>query len=160
VSGGQGDDTVSGDDGNDSVFGGDGNDTLSGDAGDDTVTGGSGADVFRLEYFVQQGPLQTAEEVGTNPLGVDTITDFNPGEDKIQLDKRIFASLGDAIESGEVEVIDNFDPNSQGSSGAKIIYDPTTGRVYYNPNEEQGDEVELIQLNPNLNITIDDFEVF
>jgi serralysin len=160
VDGGSGDDRVYGGQGNDSVFGGDGNDTLSGDAGHDTVTGGSGADVFRFEYFVQQGPLQTAEEVGTNPLGVDTITDFNPGEDKIQLDKRIFASLGDAIESGEVEVIANFDPNSQGTTAAKIIYDPTTGRVYYNPNEEQGDEMELIQLNPNLNITTDDFEVF
>lgn len=158
--GGSGDDRVYGGQGNDSVLGGDGNDTLSGDLGDDTLTGGSGADVFRFEYFVQQGSLQTAEEVGANPSGVDTITDFNPAEDKIQLDKRIFASLGDTIQAGDVEVIANFDANTQGTSTAKIIYDPTSGLVYYNSSEEQGDEMELIQLNANLNITTDDFEVF
>lgn len=160
LDGGSGDDRIYGGQGNDLVSGGSGDDTLSGDAGNDTMTGGSGADVFRFEYFVQQGELQTAEEVGANPLGVDTITDFTPGEDKIQLDKRIFASLGDAIEAGEVEVVANFDPNSQGTSTAKIIYDPTTGMVYYNPTEGQGDEMELIQLNTNLNVTTDDFEVF
>jgi serralysin len=160
LDGGSGDDRVYGGQGNDSVLGGDGDDTLSGDAGNDTMTGGSGADVFRFEYFVQQGNLQTAEELGANPLGVDTITDFTPGEDKIQLDKRIFTSLGDAIEAGEVEVISNFDPNSQGTSTAKIIYDPTTGLVHYNPTEGEGDEMELVQLNPNLNITTDDFEMF
>jgi Ca2+-binding RTX toxin-like protein len=161
VDGGSGDDRIYGGQGNDSVIGGEGNDTLSGDAGNDTVTGGSGADVFRFEYFVQQGELQTAEEVGANPLGVDTITDFAPGEDKIQLDKRIFASLGDAIEAGEVETIANFDPATQGTSTAKIIYDPTSGLLYYNPSGEQGDEMQLVQLDANLNnISSTDFEVF
>lgn len=146
--------------GNDSVLGGDGDDTVFGDAGDDTLTGGSGKDIFRFEYFASQGPLRTAEEVGANPLGVDTITDFNPAEDKIQLDKRIFASLGDTVQPGDVEVVTNFDPATQGTQTAKIIYDPTSGLVYYNPTAEQGDEMKLVQLEPNLNITIDDFEVF
>jgi Ca2+-binding RTX toxin-like protein len=160
VDGGAGNDVVHGGQGNDSVLGGDGDDTVFGDAGDDTLTGGSGRDVFRFEYFVQQGSLRTAEEVGANPLGVDTITDFNPAEDKIQLDKRIFASLGDTIQAGDVEVVTNFDPAAQGTNTAKIIYDPTSGLVYYNPTAEQGDEMKLVQLDPNLDITADDFEVF
>ena len=49
------------------MFGGEGNDTLNGGAGNDVMTGGEGAD-----RFVFNG-------------GRDRITDFEPGDDQIDL---------------------------------------------------------------------------
>ncbi len=79
------DDTVSGGDGYDRLYGGAGNDVLSGgegadkikgDAGDDTLSGGAGADHFVFAAYA---------ESGSGFAGHDTITDFDPAEDKFQI---------------------------------------------------------------------------
>ncbi|MEL7464348.1 MAG: matrixin family metalloprotease [Pseudomonadota bacterium] len=79
IFGGQGRDALRGDGGNDDLyggggrdrlFGGDGNDELTGGAGVDTITGGAGRDVF----------------VFTAQKGLDVVTDFTPGGDRIDLD--------------------------------------------------------------------------
>ena len=57
------------------LSGGNGNDKLSGDWGADYLTGGNNADIFG--YVTAQDSL-----VG---LGKDTIADFTPGADKINL---------------------------------------------------------------------------
>ncbi len=67
--GGSGDDELNGGDGDDSLNGGSGNDMLNGGAGDDMMRGGSGDDVFIFEQ-------------GT---GFDTVRDFYPGDDLIDL---------------------------------------------------------------------------
>jgi len=82
LSGMAGDDTLSGGLGNDKLLGGDGNDSLIGGAGSDTLTGGSGADTFVLD----------------STTGIDTITDFLSGTDKIQI--RLPIGNGDAILDG------------------------------------------------------------
>jgi Ca2+-binding RTX toxin-like protein len=69
--GGDGNDKLFGGAGNDILSGGAGNDTLEGGAGNDTLTGGAGVDIFRL--------------VNEADAGVDTITDFGTGVDKIKL---------------------------------------------------------------------------
>ena len=66
---GGGDDEMAGGLGNDRIFGGQGNDTLTGGPGDDRLAGGPGADVFVF------GPGD----------GVDTVTDFSSGTDKVDL---------------------------------------------------------------------------
>ena len=81
--GGAGDDELAGGDGYDRLYGGPGNDTLSGgsgadklkgDEGDDTLSGGKGADHF---VFAAYGIS------GSGFAGHDTITDFNPREDRL-----------------------------------------------------------------------------
>jgi Ca2+-binding RTX toxin-like protein len=84
--GGDGDDTVNGGidadrvyggAGDDVVFGGAGNDTLYGGAGDDTISGSTGTDVF----------------VFNRNQGVDVITTFSDGTDKLDLRAFDFAAL-------------------------------------------------------------------
>lgn len=71
--GGAGDDVLRGGAGNDTLIGGADNDTLTGGAGNDIMTGGTGADVF----------VFTAPSGGA--VEYDTITDFQPGVDMIDL---------------------------------------------------------------------------
>ncbi len=68
--GGPGDDWINGKGGNDVLVGGPGNDILIGRLGADTLEGGSGRDTFRY--------------LGLEDAG-DTIVDFTPGEDVIDL---------------------------------------------------------------------------
>jgi Ca2+-binding RTX toxin-like protein len=74
--GGVGNDNLIGGLGNDTLTGGVGNDTLIGGLGNDALTGGAGVDVFVL-----------------NPTGIDTITDFSPGTDRIQISRSAFSNL-------------------------------------------------------------------
>ncbi len=70
LSGGRGNDTLRGMRGRDVLDGGEGNDTLNGGLGHDRLTGGTGSDVFIFN---------AAEK------GHDVITDFEDGQDLIQL---------------------------------------------------------------------------
>jgi Ca2+-binding RTX toxin-like protein len=80
-----GNDTLIGNAGNDKLLGGDGADLLTGGDGNDTLTGGAGADTFVL----------------ASKTGVDTVTDFVKGLDKLALAQSVFA-----IGNGDT-VIDN-----------------------------------------------------
>jgi len=81
LKGGAGGDTISGLDGNDLLRGagrgdlldgGGGNDTLVGGRGGDTLTGGAGEDVFLV-----------GGKVTSDMAGLDVITDFTHGDDRI-----------------------------------------------------------------------------
>lgn len=85
--GGQQNDIVIGDAGNDLVSGDRGDDTLRGGDGIDTLTGGGGSDRFMLEI----------------DRGTDTITDFEPLADAMQLPNAIRASDIDVQATGETQ---------------------------------------------------------
>ena len=91
LNGTTGDDTLLGRAGNDTLYGGGGgNDTLYGGAGDDTLdggvegndtlTGGAGNDTFVFGAIVHYG-----FQVLFHGFGRDTITDFDPDEDTLDL---------------------------------------------------------------------------
>ena len=85
--GGDGDDTIRGGKDDDEIDGGDGDDMIQGDMGDDMLTGGDGEDTFIL----MEGD------------GDDEITDFEQGEDTIQLgpstEKLSAADIRDVLDS-------------------------------------------------------------
>lgn len=108
--GGRGDDILSGGNGTDILDGGEGADGLEGGAGDDVMTGGEGPDRFHFIPPFKNGDPQPG-------AGDDTITDFNPEEDKIyvgaskdQVDAKVIRQGGDAV-----ILFDDVEGNSLGS---------------------------------------------
>ena len=103
--------TLGGGTGNDTLSGFDGNDMLTGGAGNDRLSGGNGADRFR---FVTTGD------------GVDTITDFASGTDKIAI---VAANFG--LVSGSTA---NLVVNGTPTSGAAVfLYTSATGSLAFDP---------------------------
>lgn len=151
IDGGAGNDTISGDEGNDTLVGGGNNDSIDGGEGNDMLVGGSGADILTggggSDMF-RSGPGSMS--------GIDQITDFKPSQDKILLDRSLLPGsnlLAGALASGEFRAVDAIG----GATNAKIVYEKSTGTIYYNPGS--GTEVPLVQVGANLPITASDFQI-
>ncbi len=86
IFGQSGDDFLEGGDGMDVIMGGSGRDLINPGAGNDTITGGSAADVF--QFF----------NVGNEGGGVNTITDFKHGIDRLDLRDYGFASFAQVMD--------------------------------------------------------------
>ncbi len=113
--GGAGNDLLIGGDGNDYLVGGDGNDTLVGGAGNDVLTGGRGADQFMF-YSLKEG--------------VDTITDFTSGTDKIAIADTAF----DGKLPANVELTDaQLTLGAATTSSQQFIYNSSTGALFFDP---------------------------
>ena len=96
---------------------------------------------------------------------MDTLTDFTPGEDKIVLDKRTFASLTSDIGIGFSNPTDfaivATDAEAEGSSAA-IVYNISTGNLFYNQNGVEvgfGTGGLFASLSGIPNISSNDFEI-
>ncbi|MEB3341347.1 calcium-binding protein [Okeania sp.] len=136
INGGAGNDTLNGGSGNDNLIGGSGrdeligrtgNDRLTGNSGNDTLTGGGGKDRFIYD---------SERRFRTGDFGVDTITDFIVGQDHIVLDKTTFTSLdsraGNRLSAKDFAILkDNADA---ATSSAEIVYNSSTGDLFYNAN--------------------------
>jgi len=95
------------------------NDLLNGNRGNDTLTGGAGSDVFRFDSSLN---------ATTNR---DTITDFNPAEDRIELENSIFTALTD---TGPLAA-SAFGVGSAASTATqRILYNNFTGTLTYDSN--------------------------
>lgn len=84
-----GDDVLEGGAGNDLIFGGAGDDTLTGGEGNDNLSGGEGADVF----------------VWRGEAGVDGLTDFTPGTDRIMLVGARYDELSFVVNGADTDVL-------------------------------------------------------
>lgn len=113
INGGAGKDTLIGGQGDEYIDGGEGNDLIIAGYGNDTVTGGTGRDAFRFN---------APDE------GVDTITDFNPLEDVIQV-------LGSSFQVGWQEGTISADQFHVGLGAAdasdRFIYNDKTGDLFF-----------------------------
>jgi Ca2+-binding RTX toxin-like protein len=129
MQGGEGHDNMNGHNGNDILVGGNGNDILVGGTGYDRLTGGAGCDVFT---FSSDGV-----KFGSANLGVDKITDFYSGADKIALSKSTFSALNSYVGNG-FNVRSDFAIVSSDAaaacSSAKIVYNYRSGALIYNEN--------------------------
>ena len=126
--GGKGDDILFGSSGKDTLIGGNGNDYLQGDSGDDILIGGAGSDKFAFA---------TGSKFDIRELGVDTINDFTPDQDKIQLSQYTFIALSNsvfptALDSADFATVTN--DSLAAVSSAKIVYNRVNGSLFYNPN--------------------------
>ncbi len=110
----------------DTLAGGAGDDRIEGLAGNDLLTGGSGADTFVFGSSLGAG-------------NVDTIADFTSGVDTLRLSNAggsPFAALPDGPLADAA-----FDITGDGtaaSAATRIVYDPATGALHFDPDGTGG----------------------
>lgn len=146
IDGGAGFDTLTGGLSDDSVLGGQGNDRISGRGGDDTLragvgfdtlTGGSGADRFVFAWGGEAGA----------PFNGDIITDFRPGEDRIDLSA--FMPGAAFIGSAAFQV----------GFGNSIRYDAAQGRIFLETTADGVADFGILLLNRPASLSAADFIV-
>ncbi|MCV3768550.1 M10 family metallopeptidase [Rhizobium sp. TRM95796] len=97
--GGAGNDTIASDGGKDNLVGGTGNDTISSGAGIDIVNGGTGTD--RIDGGADADTLTGGTDADTFVFedndGLDRITDFQNGFDKLELDGFSYGSTSQVV---------------------------------------------------------------
>lgn len=139
-------DSLSGNSLNNRILGLEGNDFLNGSTGNDTLTGGGGNDTF---------VFTTALNASTN---VDTITDFNVVDDRIQLENAIFAGLSTGTLASAA-----FRANTTGNAADatdRIIYETDTGNLYFDADGDgAGTKILFAKLDAGLSLTNADFLV-
>jgi serralysin len=130
---------------NNVLVGNDSANILVGGLGNDRLTGGEGADTYRFN---------TALNASTN---VDDITDFSVADDTIQLDNDVFTAAGavGTLAAGAFRT-----GTSAADASDRIIYDPVTGRVWYDADGNgAGAAVLFAELDPGLALTNADFQI-
>jgi serralysin len=145
------DDVLMGLAGNDWLTGDAGNDTLIGGNGNDILYGGAGSDRFVFNF--------TPSATGN----LDTIADFQPGADKIQLSRAVFTALGASATnltasqfwsgSGVVKGHDADD---------RVVYNTTTGALYYDADGSGAGgavQIALIGTTTHANLLFSDFQI-
>ena len=129
LAGGADSDWLVGGTGNDVLLGGAGDDLLQGDTGRDTLTGDEGSDVFLLNLIPKASDA-------------DVITDFAHGEDKIRLLGSAFNAIGTKLD--RAEFYSKAGAKSAHDASDRIIYNPDTGRLYYDKDGRGGAAAILI----------------
>lgn len=118
LTGSAGANNLYGDMGDDTLSGGAGNDLLTGEEGDDILTGGADSDIF-LFFRAPAG------------AGVDTITDFVSGVDKIQLSDDVFTALGTVTVPTALTAAQFFVGSAAHDADDRIVYNQSSGALLY-----------------------------
>jgi Ca2+-binding RTX toxin-like protein len=126
------------------IQGNDGANVLDGKGGNDTLIGLAGADTFAFTTALGAG-------------NVDFISGFEHGVDKIALDDAIFTAIGGLGALDSNAFVTGF---SAADASDRIIYDSTSGRLFYDADGLGGAaQVQIASLNGSLPLTASDFIV-
>jgi len=158
--GGDGNDQLQGLGGNDTLQGGNGNDILTGGTGDDLLWGGNGNDMLTggsgKDSYLFQG-----NGVFSTSLGVDYITEFEAGQDKIVLSKATFNAITNTVGQAFTNFAVVTGDNLVNASSARIVFSQDSGGLFYNKdgNVLGTDTVfEFARLgNPDITLSSSDF---
>lgn len=124
-----------------SLSGSGGDDVLNGKLGADTLTGGSGRDTFVFDTAIGN----------TN---IDKILDFNVTDDTIALSVSVFT----ALQVGNLSADDFVKGGAAGDASDRLIYNSSTGALYYDPDGVGGTaQQQIATLSKNLGLTAADF---
>ncbi|MEH2234657.1 MAG: calcium-binding protein [Nostoc sp.] len=159
------DNILTGNERNNTLNGGNGKDTLIGGLGDDTFIGGSGDDILtgggNNDFFL----YNTNAAFTSAGVGIDRITDFVKGSDKIILDKTTFTAIQSSAGNGfslnnEFAIV--ISDAAAAISAAKIVYNQSKGALFYNQNGLAagfGAGAEFANLIGNPSLTALDFAI-
>ncbi|HYE88951.1 MAG TPA: calcium-binding protein, partial [Vicinamibacterales bacterium] len=133
VNGGAFNDAITGSAGANNLFGYNGNDTLDGGAGNDRLEGGGGNDQYIFTVAPGAG-------------NADTIVGFASGLEKIVLDGTAHANLGanGNFVVGDGRFVSGAGLTSGLDAGDRVVYNTTTGQVFYDADGSGGGAAQLI----------------
>ena len=136
-----GDDILKGGKKTDFLSGGNGNDSLYSGIGNDVLFGGKGADTFIFNTALGNSSI---------------IRDFNPAEDKIQLDMSVFSKLS----SGVLNSANFVSGGTANDVNDYLIYNSGTGVLSYDDDGSGANSSSMLaQLSPNLSLSNANFLV-
>ncbi|MDB9491443.1 Calx-beta domain-containing protein, partial [Dolichospermum circinale CS-534/05] len=155
ATGGTGNDRLTGNALNNTLNGGSGNDQLQGLGGDDILWGGFGDDILNGGTGNDQYRFQ-GNGVFSSSLGVDYITQFDAGQDKIALSLGTFNAITNTLGQSLTDFAVVDDDELVNASNARIVYSQSTGSLFYNQDGNilgTGTVFEFARLG-NLDITL------
>jgi Ca2+-binding RTX toxin-like protein len=137
-------DTLRGKKGNDTLLGAEGNDRLVGGIGEDTLTGGAGVDRFMRWQ---------------SNTGIDTITDFQVGEDLLCFSAKGFG--GDLVKRSVLDESQFTLGSAATTDSQRFIYDDTTGALFFDADGTgESEQVQLATLSSGLALGNADIFIF
>ncbi|MBW4533543.1 MAG: VWA domain-containing protein [Pleurocapsa minor HA4230-MV1] len=174
ITGAEGNDTVNGGAGNDKLYGKTGNDLLIGSQGDDyfsgldgvdTLIGNEGNDSFNGGTGSDRFVYDTNAAFTPSSVGIDLLTDFTSGTDKIVLDKTTFTALGSVVGGGfslasEFAVVGS--DAATATANALIVYSSESDNLFYNQNgvtSGLGSGAQFATLSGISSLSANDFEL-
>jgi Ca2+-binding RTX toxin-like protein len=153
--GGAGNDYLDGGEDRDYLIGSDGNDRFVGFWGNDTLTGGAGND--RFDFFSNSSGSSSSIAM----MGVDVITDFTSGQDKMYLHTTNGTFAG--LTASNLTFASVTSELAAAISEANIVYNSTNGSLFYNQDGATGGfgtGGQFATLAPNLTaLGVSDFVV-
>ncbi|MDJ0734349.1 MAG: DUF4347 domain-containing protein [Nostocaceae cyanobacterium] len=128
-------DAITGDSGANSLSGGDGNDIIDGRGGNDIINGGAGADILT-------GGAGNNTFLYVNPGdGVDTITDFISGVDKIMIVGAVFSP---GLNGGSPSADEFFVGSGATDANHRFGYNSATGDVLFDRDGVGGADADVL----------------
>jgi Ca2+-binding RTX toxin-like protein len=139
------------------VTGGSGNDRISGNDRDNFIKGGGGNDFLTGGLGKDKFSYQTGATFNGRSIGIDTITDFKIGDDKLVVSKTTFTKLAGGLTFANVA-----DDSVVNTNAAFVVYSKASGKLFYNENGtglNLGAGAQFAQLTSGLNLTSSDFNL-